>query len=79
MSQQNFIDSMYGTLSAINSTEFPVYGLFSSSGIEDVLTMHIYSNTQVINEWWAPLLQWTNTGTVIPFNNWNDWFHYVTW
>ncbi|EIM82380.1 uncharacterized protein STEHIDRAFT_160929 [Stereum hirsutum FP-91666 SS1] len=58
ITQQNYIDFIYGALSDIGSTTWP-------SSAQDVITY-----------WWTPMLDWTATGTTIPYTNFDDWLHY---
>ncbi|EIM82382.1 uncharacterized protein STEHIDRAFT_160930 [Stereum hirsutum FP-91666 SS1] len=34
------------------------------------------SAEDVVNDWWTPILDWTATGTTIPYTNFDDWLHY---
>ncbi|KAF7319208.1 hypothetical protein HMN09_00257600 [Mycena chlorophos] len=60
MTQQNFIDFVYGAMSAANVTGDQWPG----------------SVNDVIADWWTPLMTWTATGDTIPYSNFDDWLHY---
>ncbi|KAF7378486.1 hypothetical protein MSAN_00276000 [Mycena sanguinolenta] len=61
ITQQNYIDFVYGQMTAAGVTNFPT------------------SSAYVISQWWDPILQWTATGTTIPYQNFDDWLHYSNW
>ncbi|THV04041.1 hypothetical protein K435DRAFT_747036 [Dendrothele bispora CBS 962.96] len=66
ITQQNYIDFIYGALSEIGTTSWPnrPYPLFFSS-VDNVIT-----------NWWDYLKVWTATGETVPYLNLNDWLHY---
>lgn len=41
-----------------------------------VISIPFSSAEDVVNDWWTPILDWTATGTTIPYTNFDDWLHY---
>ncbi|EEB89446.1 hypothetical protein MPER_12452 [Moniliophthora perniciosa FA553] len=58
VTQQQYIDFFYGTLSLLDSTVRP-----------DL-------QSEVIGLWWASIRDWAGTGDVVPYGNFDDWFHF---
>uniref|UniRef100_A0A0W0F1B8 Uncharacterized protein n=1 Tax=Moniliophthora roreri TaxID=221103 RepID=A0A0W0F1B8_MONRR len=58
VTQQQYVDFFYGTLSLLGST--------------------VWSDLQseVIGLWWASIRDWAGTGDVVPYGNFDDWFHF---
>lgn len=81
ITQQNYIDFFNDQLSALNTTtqlpEYVLYAvLFSLSHLLVLMYLCYFSDTEVVEKFWQPMLEWANSGDSIPYTNFNDWLHY---